>query len=140
MSNRTFRVVAEIMYDDEDFGHLANEAIIKHLEDAMDQATYDHKLFHIESKCFADVDTHIKFIDPVNPRPNVADTLRELVEYADAADPQLIDALQAIVCLCETDAPIPLIQEQLRTLAAQVQPQDTAMADDLRSVVDKLDD
>lgn len=74
------------------------------------------------------------------PRGDAAKTLRELVEYADAADPQLIDALQELACLCEADAPISLIQDKLRVLASEVQGQDPMMADDLRHTMDSLDE
>jgi hypothetical protein len=60
MGNRTFRITIDVAYDDEDFGGMPNEAIVKHLEDAVDQAVYDHTLLHIEGKCFADINVHIK--------------------------------------------------------------------------------
>jgi hypothetical protein len=175
MSSRIFRVIVDVIYDDEDFGHLDSKAIVNHLEDAMDKAVYNHKLLHIEGKCFEDINIQVENpikVGPVGeneqtpddervyaedhlaagftpprgslsihgPRGNEARTLRELVDYADAADPQLIDAIHELACLCESDAPTPLIQDKLRALASEVQPQDAVMADDLRHVIDDLDD
>jgi hypothetical protein len=142
MSNRNFRITIDVEYDDEDFGGLSSEAITKHLEDAVDRAVYDHALLHIEGKCFADLSVHIApHAKPVliAARRDAASTLRDLADYADASDPQLIDALYELACLCEADAPIPLIQDKLRLLASEVQPQDAPMASDLRTVVIKLD-
>ena len=176
MSSRIFRVSIDIVYDSKDFGHLTSEALKKRLEGAVNQALYSHKVFHLEGKCFTDVNVEISTplkVGPVeddeepiddercykedyeaagftpppgalsiydpHPRRDAAKTLRELVEYADAADPQLIDALHELACLCEADAPTALIQDQLRVLASDVNAQAPMMAEDLRCLVNKLD-
>lgn len=66
--------------------------------------------------------------------------IREIIKYADAADAQLIDALNMIEIMLSDPKSSPIfVRAQLDDLANDVEPQDQDMASDLRYIATCLE-